>query len=91
VLSSPAARVSVPAEQTVLIQLTDRAEALTEDDAAFDAARAVAKRHLGEDAFWAAARLSSRRTRRSLTRVTPRTAADLIRQLTEYAVESLPR
>ena len=89
VLATPAARISEPAERTVLIQLTDRAETLVEDYAAFDAARQAAKRHLGKDAFYGGGPPVADEDVREQHQGDARTAADLLRNLTEYAVESL--
>jgi hypothetical protein len=86
VLSTPAARVSEPATGTVVLQLTDHAETLVEDAAAFDAARQAAQRHLGEDLFYASA---SPPAAKEHHQGDARTAADLLRILTDYAVESL--
>src|SRR3954452_2385298 len=82
-------RISEPAEGTVLIQLTDRAEVLVEDHAAFDVAREAAKRHLGEDAFYGDGRPRVEEDMGQHHEGDARGAADTIRDLTEYAVESL--
>jgi hypothetical protein len=90
VLDVPVARRSEPAEQTVVLQLTDDVGDLRGDYAAFDAARKEAKRHLGAEHFFDPAR----------PRADDggdfdgdgggtRSAAELIRDLTEYGVESL--
>jgi hypothetical protein len=89
VLGAPVARCSEPSEQTVVLQLTDRVEDLREDYAAFDAAREQAKHHLGAEHFFDPARPPAPATADGGNGGGARSAADLIRDLTEYGLESL--
>ena len=81
-LSAPAARISVPSSGTVVLQLTDRAETVVEDSAAFGAAREAALWHLGEDLLKGSLAVGQHQA-------DTRTAADVLRALTDYGAQSL--